>query len=108
MIGVGVISKSVDSLTVQMLQLLIVPLSGIKGFGVVPSFYIKIMKRRTLQSCNLTKSIKKGHFFYFRQTGLIQVEQGESTPIFPLATRLGKNISIKRTFLLWKGRLNFT
>ena len=39
-----------------------VPLSEIKSYVVVMSFYIKMMKRRTLQACSLRHSIKKGKF----------------------------------------------
>ena len=35
-----------------MLGILIVPLSEIKGYVVVLSFYIKMVKRRTLQVCS--------------------------------------------------------
>ena len=35
-----------------MLGLLIVPLAEIKNYVVVLSFYIKMMKRRTLQACS--------------------------------------------------------
>ena len=66
-----------------MLQLLIVPISEIKSCGKVPSFYMKIMNGRSLQSCSLTQSIKKAHF-YFGQTELIKVGQGESSPSSPL------------------------
>ena len=31
-----------------------------KSCGVVPSFYIKMMKRRTVQACSLMHSIKNG------------------------------------------------
>ena len=41
---------------------LIVPLSEIKSYVVVLSFYINMMKRRTLQACSLWHSIKKGMF----------------------------------------------
>ena len=40
-----------------MLRLLIVPLSGIKSCNAVPSFYIKMLKQKTLQSCMLKHSI---------------------------------------------------
>ena len=43
-----------------MLGLLTVPLSEIKSYVVVLSFYIKMMKGRRLQACSLRHSIKKG------------------------------------------------
>ena len=43
-----------------MLVLLIVRLSEIKSYVVVLSFYIKMMKQRTLQACNSRHSTKKG------------------------------------------------
>ena len=43
-----------------MLVLLTVPLSEIKSYVVVLSFYIKMMKQRTLQACNSRHSTKKG------------------------------------------------
>ena len=43
-----------------MLVLLIVPLSEIKSYDVVLSFYIKMMKQRTLQACDSRHSTKKG------------------------------------------------
>ena len=39
-----------------------VPLSEVESTGVVPSFCIKGMKRRTLLVCILKQSIKKGMF----------------------------------------------
>ena len=67
-------------LNIQILQLLISPFSEIKSCGAVPTFYIKIIKRRTNQSCSLNQSIKKEHFFYFRPTELIQVGQSPLPP----------------------------
>ena len=43
--------------------LLIVPLSEINSYVVVLSFYIKMMKRSTLQGCSLSHSIKKAMFY---------------------------------------------
>ena len=45
-----------------MLGLLIAPLSEIKSYAVVLSFYIKMMKRITLQACILRYSFKKDIF----------------------------------------------
>ena len=43
-----------------MLGLLAVPLSEIKGYVVLLSFYIKMMKGRRLQACSLRHGIKNG------------------------------------------------
>ena len=43
-----------------MLGLLAVPLSEIKSYVVLLSFYIKMIKGRRLQACSLRHSIKKG------------------------------------------------
>ena len=43
--------------------LLILPLSEINSYVVALSFYIKMMKRRTLQGCRLSHSIKKAMFY---------------------------------------------
>lgn len=75
-------------LNIQVLQLLISPLSEIKSCGAVRTFYIKIIKRRTNQFCSLNQSIKKEHFFYFRQTELIQVGQSPPPPPPPPLTWL--------------------
>ena len=48
-------------------ELLIVPLSEVKSYVVVLSFYIKMMKRRTLQACSLKHDIKKGIIFCLGQ-----------------------------------------
>ena len=42
-----------------MLGLLTMPLSEIKSYVAVLSFYIKMMKRRRFQACSLRHSIKK-------------------------------------------------
>ena len=60
-----------------MLVLLIVPLSEIKSYVVVLSFYIKQMKRRTLQACILR------HAFCLGQNGLVEIGQGGSPPPSP-------------------------
>ena len=49
-------------LIIQILGLLIAPLSKIKSCGVVPSFYIKMMKWETFQTCSFKYSIKEGMF----------------------------------------------
>ena len=56
-------------------------LSEITSYVVLMSFYIKMMKRRTLQACSLRHSIKKGTFSCWSPAG------GESSPP-SLATRL--------------------
>ena len=43
-----------------MLGLLAVPLLEIKGYVVLLSFYIKMMKGRRLQACSLRHGIKNG------------------------------------------------
>ena len=43
--------------------LLILPLSEINSYVVALSFYIKMMKRRTIQGCRLSHSIKKAMFY---------------------------------------------
>ena len=45
-----------------MLGLLTMLLSEIKSYVAVLSFYIKMKKRRRLQACSLTHSIKKDMF----------------------------------------------
>ena len=64
-----------------MLVLLIVPLSEIKSYVVVLSFYIKMMKQRTLQACSLRHSIKKGMFFVLGKVDLFKLGRGGSSPL---------------------------
>ena len=55
------------------------------------TYYIKMMKRRTLQACNFKTQHQKRHVFCLGQTGLVSVGQGGSPPPSPrppLATRL--------------------
>ena len=52
------------------------PHSEIRSCGVVPSFYIKQMKPRTLLACSLIR-----HVFCFDQAELIELGQGESFPL---------------------------
>ena len=74
------------------------PLSAIKSCVVVLSFYIKIIKRRTLQVSR--HSIKKDMFFCLGQIEIILVgARGEFLPLLPsLATRLyvHNTINIRR------------
>ena len=56
-----------------MLGLLIAPLSEIKNYVVVLSFYIKMMKRRTLQACSLRHSIKKGMIYVLCKLNLFKL-----------------------------------
>ena len=70
-----------------MLLLLIVPLREIKIYVVVLSFYIKMMKQRTLQACSLRHSIKKACFL-FRANWTCLSWAGGSPPLPPLATHL--------------------
>ena len=44
-----------------------VPLSEVKSYVEILSFYIKMMKQKTLQTCRLKHSIKKGMFFCLGQ-----------------------------------------
>ena len=39
--------------------------TSFKSCGVIPSFYIKMMKRRILQACSSMHSIKNGMFFFW-------------------------------------------
>ena len=52
---------------------IIVPLSEIKSYFVVLPFYIKMMKRRTLQICSFKASHQKRNVFCLGQTGLVLV-----------------------------------
>ena len=56
------------------------PLSEIKSYVVVLSFYIKMIKRRTLQVSSLKHSIKKDILFSLGQTEIILVGQVGSPP----------------------------
>ena len=70
---------------VQMLWLPTVTLSEIKGCGMGHSFCIKMMKRRTFQTCSSKQSIKKGHVFCLGKQKSFQLYRGRSRrPIFPL------------------------
>ena len=70
-----------------MLGLLAVPLSEIKSYVVLLSFYIKMMKGRRLQACSLRHSIKKGMLSVWGKLDLFKSgRQGGSPP--PLATCL--------------------
>ena len=59
---------------------LTVPLSKVKSCGVVPFFYIKMMKRRYLQACSLKHSIKKGIFSIMN---LFRLGRGSPSPPSP-------------------------
>ena len=67
-------------------------LSEIKSYVAVLSFYIKMIKWRTLQVSSLKHSIKKDMFFCLGQIEIILVGQGgiplQPLPPPPLATRL--------------------
>ena len=62
------------------LDLVVVPLSEIKSYVVVLSFYIKMMKRRTLQACSLRHNIKKGMFSVQGKLGLFDSGRGRVLP----------------------------
>ena len=59
-------------------------LSEITSYVVLMSFYIKMMKRRTLQACSLRHSIRKGMF-----SELVEVGQGWNPPPLPPPIPLG-------------------
>ena len=61
-----------------MLDLLIRSLSEIKGYVVVLSFYIKMMKERTSQACSLKHSIKKGMFSVYGKLNSFKPGRGGS------------------------------
>ena len=66
------------------------PLSEIKSCGMVPSFYITLIKRRIVQVCSLMHSIQKSMFSVLGKINLIRSCRGGSpapSPI-PLATHL--------------------
>ena len=58
----------------------IVPFSEIKSTRVLPSFYIKMMNRRTLQACILKHSIKNGMFSVLGKLNLFKSGRGASPP----------------------------
>ena len=59
------------------------PLSEIKSYVVVLSFYIKMIKRRTLQVSSSKHSIKKDMLFSLVQIEIILVGQGGVLPAPP-------------------------
>ena len=59
------------------------PLSEIKSYVVVLSFYIKMIKRRTLQVSSLKHSIKKDMLFSLGQIEIILVRHGGFLPSSP-------------------------
>ena len=86
-------------------------LSEITSYVVLMSFYIKMMKRRTLQACSLRHSIKKGTFSCWSQAGGGVISSlpplgyapaflGPKWSIFPQKTFLGKIIHIIFMYLL--------
>ena len=86
-----------------MLVLLIVPLLEIKSYVVVLSFYIKMMKRRTLQDCSLRHSIKKGMFYVKGKLDLFKSGRGgvlhtHLAPLGYVPVRLG-SLPIKKSQL---------
>ena len=86
---------------------IIVPLSEIKSYVVVLPFYIKMMKRRTLQVCSFKAYHQKGMFSVQDKLNLFQSDREESSARFPppLATPLfrgGKITPTKYSQLLAK------
>ena len=63
-----------------MLGLLIAPLSEIKSYVEVLSFYIKMMKQRLFRPVVLKHSIKKGMFSVQGKLILFKLGRGESSP----------------------------
>ena len=77
------------------------PLSEIKCCGAVPSFYIKMMKRRTLQACSLKHSIQKDMFCVLGKMNLFRSGKGKSSPP-PLLGYASENytvIAFKKTYI---------
>ena len=72
-----------------MLGLLAVPLSEIKSYVVLLSFYIKMMKGRRLQACSLRHSIKKGMLYVWRRLDLFKSGRGGSLAPSPHPPSLG-------------------
>ena len=79
-------------------MLLIVPLWEIIIYIVVLSFYIKMMKRRTLQACSLRHSIKKSCFLFRANWTCLSWAGKGVLPTLPcppaLATRLTNDTMI--------------
>ena len=84
-----------------MLGLLAVPLSEIKGYVVLLSFYIKMMKGRRLQACSLRHGIKNGmlsvwgklDLFKSARRAVLPPPPPPPRPPLPLATCLAKKKS---------------
>ena len=76
-----------------MIALLIVPPSEIRSCGVVPSYYIKMMKRRILQVSRLKHSIKKGMFSILGKLNLFKLGHGESSLCTDPKTEMQSQIS---------------
>ena len=77
------------NLVVKRLSCILVPHSEIKSYVVVLSFYIKKIKRRTLQVSSSKHSIKKDMLFSLGQIEIILVGQGGSPPpLSPLPSSL--------------------
>ena len=67
-----------------MLGLLIVSLCEIKSYVVILFFYIKMMKRRTLQACRSKHNINKKTCFLFRENWTyISWARGSPPPTIP-------------------------
>ena len=54
---------------------IIVPVSEIKSYGRVPSFYSKIVNQRTLHAVSLEYSIKSDVFFALRKLNLVKLDR---------------------------------
>ena len=83
-----------------MLGLLAVSLSEIKGYVVLLSFYIKMMKGRRLQACSLRHGIKNGMLSVWGKLDLFKSARRAvlpppppPRPPLPLATCLAKKKS---------------
>ena len=54
---------------------IIVPVSEIKSYGRIPSFYSKIVNQRTLHAVSLEYSIKSDMFFALRKLNLFKLDR---------------------------------
>ena len=74
------------------------PLSEIKSYVVVLSFYIKMIKRRTIHVFSLELSIKKDMLFSLGQIEIILVGQGGSPSPLPPPPSTGYTPDVKINF----------
>ena len=74
------------------------PLSEIKSYVVVLSFYIKMIKRKTPQVSSSKHSIKKDMLFSLGQIEIILVGQGGSPSPLPPPPSTGYTPDVKINF----------